>query len=140
MDKLFEIFESKSALLILADVSKDEVNKASRSIASHAQCDTSYSLEDASNELLARSKSESDSREPIIAVDIIEEESSDVMDFVHMDNIATQGNTYKVGAVIGFVSPKNIADIIKDSSGIEKFALSKATVVKTDYALTYMSE
>lgn len=57
-----------------------------------------------------------------------------------MDNIATQGEKYNIGAVVGLVSTRNIDDILTHSGSMEKFALSKAVMMESDSVVTYLSE
>lgn len=140
MDKLFAIFESNSPLLVVVDGNREEVSQVIQAVITHAEhgVEISDDLEAVSNELLRRSEGKSSDTRPIIALQVIDEEDAGAMDFVHLDNIATQGEKYNIGAVIGLVSNKNLSDLLNSTSSMKKFALSKAAMMKSDYALTYL--
>lgn len=141
MDKLFAIFESNSPLLVVVDGNREEVSQVIQTVIAHAEhgVEISDDLEAVSNELLHRSEGKSSDTRPIIALRVIDEEDAGSMDFVHLDNIATQGEKYNIGAVIGLVSNKNLSDLLNSTSSMKKFALSKAAMMKSDYALTCLS-
>lgn len=141
MDKLFAIFESTSPLLVVVNRNREEVSQVVDTAMSHvgAGVDISSDLEATSNELLYRSEGKSEDTSPIIVSTVIDEADADSMDFVHLDNIATQGEQYNIGAVIGLVSEKSFSELLNSTSSMEKFALKKATLLKPDFVLTYLS-
>ena len=142
MDKLFTFFESNTPLLVAVDKNEKEVLQVVQTIISHADQGVTISndLESVSNELLHRSDGKSSDTNYIIALTVINEEDAGAMDFVHLDNIATQGEQYNVGAVVGLISNKTPSELLSSTSSMKKFALKKATIMESDYVLTYLSD
>lgn len=142
MSEFFNIFDASSPLIVVVDEDRDGMEKVLESVLSHLdpQARVSSNLAEVSHELLQRSEGKSKNDNTIIAQKIISEDDPDKYDFIHMDNIATQGGRYNVGAVVGLVSCRNIDDILTNSKSMEKFALSKATMVESDSLMTYLSE
>lgn len=142
MDKIFDIFDGSSPLLVVVDGNKEEVEKVTKTVISHVDpnAEISSDLAGVSHELLHRSEGKSNDAHSIIACDVVEEDNPEKYDFIHMDNIATQGEKYNIGAVVGLVSTRNIDDILIHSGSMEKFALSKAVMMESDSVVTYLSE
>lgn len=142
MSKLSEIFDSTSPLLVIIGENEEDVAQVTELALSHVESDVIVwpSLEDVSDELLYRSEGKSLDTKTLLATAVIEENNHGKLDFVHMDNIATQGNDYGVSAVIGLITSKDVNDVIAHSAGMEKFALSKAVVVDSEYARTYLGK
>lgn len=140
MSNLTEIFDSTSPLLVITGDTETAVRKAVHLSLGKVDknAEIVFDLESVSEELLHRSEGKSTDTAPQIAAYVVDNDNPGRMDFVHMDNIATQGKSYNISAVIGLITNKNIDDLIAESSGMEKFMLGKAMVVSSDYASTYL--
>lgn len=142
MSEFFNIFDASSPLIVVVDENRDEIERVIEKVLLHLdpQARVSSNLAEVSHELLQRSEGKSKNDNTIIAQKIISEDDPDKYDFIHIDNIATQGKEYSIGAIVGLVSQRSIDDILTNSKSMEKFALSKATMVESDSLMTYLSE
>lgn len=141
MSKLSEIFDTTSPLLIITSDNEQEVATVIQTALSRIEEEVTIDLDlsKVSDELLHRSEKKSNQTNPIVVSTIIDEEFPGKLDFVHMDNIATQGAEHGISAIIGLITDKNVEDLIAQSSALEKFALDKAMVIDSNYASAYLS-